>query len=533
MNLKQIFESITPDNIKSIPLIADAINIFIENLEEHSKISIDIKEIYNSDNDEIRKALLETYLSTLYGVLNNVQNNQVVKDKIDNIQTMNLDLIIPIKYNVPDVLSDEYLSTNKSFKQKVGTETGVEYAYNFGKYLQTNENTDLDFKLIEKTLYGPFHFETQGSILKEIYENVVKPISHPLGWTYTYSQVIKESLSDFYGLVAVPEGTSIEVRCLSGYYDVYTKDSDDINIKADFLTRKNYLTGELFTEEEYYKYVTIITNKNVTSLEVTEVENSYKTSILFDDDTVLEQYTNPIRVYYRTLQDELDGNNKYIKQYDGHCSLYYDYLIDYNTTYTDDIEKFIVELDITAIKDYDSNSDEQFYFETSNQNAFHVGGETYTYVPGQDEGATTTGEASTADYVNVSIAELRDGSYTNADTLVNGLYTEGEDYEHDYLSPELVEEETFIGIGRKLYPINTSDYVIMTSTDYVQDEILIYSLNSNGYYLHSGDDTMGPSDPSIIGNTYTDPDDGTIININGDFYLYTTDGWYLRAEPNN
>ena len=42
-NLLSIFNAITPDNIKNIPIIEDSMRIFIELLQENSPISSDIK----------------------------------------------------------------------------------------------------------------------------------------------------------------------------------------------------------------------------------------------------------------------------------------------------------------------------------------------------------------------------------------------------------------------------------------------------------------------------------------------------------
>jgi hypothetical protein len=365
MQLKAIFESITPQNIKDIPLLADAMEIFIKNLEETSVLSIDIKELFNSENEVIRRNLLKIYLSSLYAVITDVQQNKEVQSKFVNGEGYVL------SKNVNDILNDEYFTSNKEFKQRVGTKLGIDYTYLLAKYLQTNEFTSSDdFALKE---IKPFHFQTEGSIYRELYENVVKPLSHPLGFTYIYNQLIKNSLADLFGVKKVYTVNAIEVRCLSGNYDVFTPDVDDTNVKANFLSRVNPLTAQLFTEEEYNTYVNVRTAKVVQEVTI-EIKNDapYK-SILFTDQTFLEAYTNPTKVYYRNYIDELLDTNNYITQYTTHCSLFLDYNEKFEITYTDNIDQFLLHNTFPEDEFYTNDmSDDIFLLAVSNSGYYLI-----------------------------------------------------------------------------------------------------------------------------------------------------------------
>lgn len=357
MALKDIFNAITPENIKDIDIINDAMDIFIQNLEENSKISIDIKKILqyktfvdDSAGDfpenalELRKNVLKMYLSSLYNVLSEVQGNKGIQKKI---LASNID-VSPLKKEIPETLNDEYLITGKEFKQKIGTELGMEYGYNLAKYLQNNESVIRDFVLQEDK---PFHFRTEGSVFKEVYENIVKPLTHPLGFTHSYVQIIQESLIDLFELITEYDFTSIEVRCLDGYIDVFTEDSDDTNVKAAFLERENDLTGELYTEDEYNEYITVHTNKIPQEFKESYVLENLQRELWFTDGTYLKLSTNPIQVYYRNYSDEILQNDEYIKYYVNHCSLFLDYNLSYKPAYTDDIEYFLMKF----------TPDEEFY----------------------------------------------------------------------------------------------------------------------------------------------------------------------------
>lgn len=381
MNLKNIFNAITPENIKNIPLIQTAMDIFIENLEENSYISQDIKKIYESKNEELRLALIKTYLSSLYNILNKAQNNHILRAKLESNNLLNS---VPIESELIKILNEEHVITNKAFKQKLGTKIGVEYAYNLAKYLESGE-TATDFQMDE---VKPFHFNVFGSILKETYNEITKPLSHPIGFTFDYNQVIKEILIDLYGIIQKYNFNSIEVRCFMTYsFDVFTPDSDDTNVKADFLSRINPLTNEKFTEAQYYEQVNVNTDKIVQTFTEYSVDKRNYKSILFTDGTYLEQYTNPIDVNYMYYSDYLKKDyDNLIMDYANHCSLFLDYDLDFDFSYYDETE-YIEEIShVTEIKENNNgNEDQKYYNLISGEYAFNVDGDEYRFAPGIDE----------------------------------------------------------------------------------------------------------------------------------------------------
>ena len=394
MNLKTIFESITPENIKSIPLLKTAMDIFIQNLEENSKISTDIKQIYNNisketdsdilqeSKDKLRKGLLDVYLSSFFNVLSKAQNNDIVKAKLSSVGLTD----IPFINDVNKILNDEYFITNKTFKEKLGTELGIKYAYNLTKYLETSTGTN------NLTLYEekPFHFRTEGSIYKEMYENIVKPLSHPLGFTYTYNQILTDTIQDIFGVSFIYTIYNIELRNIEGLFEVFTSAEDDSLIKADFLTRINPATLNLFTETEYNDQVIVYTNKIVDTFTDIIIDDRIFRSLLFTDGTYLEQYSNPIEILYINYDDFISNIDNPIKEYSGHWSLYVNYTSDYEFSYKDEITNVYQEFNITKIKEDNNGLEDQKYYNfTSPEYTFHVGGDIYSFAPGQDESKTS------------------------------------------------------------------------------------------------------------------------------------------------
>lgn len=299
MALKEIFESITPDNIKDISLLRDAMNIFIEMLEETSGVSIDIKNIFNdqlylsnlkiyeniiesynleinalqeeidskynelnayseyiqltqiekdqynllyseyialknqqyeiqnnetyikynnlvdlykSANNNLKNSVSETYVNNLYKIIVNAQNSEELKTVLSGFPDN-----VPLKQDVNKILNDEYFYSNKKFKQTLGTKKSIEYAYGFAKYLERNDTTPDDFYIDEKI---PFYFHIKGQIYRETYENIVKPMSHPIGFSYHYIRDENSLLTDFYEITNtafLTDDFSFNVLALQNY----------------------------------------------------------------------------------------------------------------------------------------------------------------------------------------------------------------------------------------------------------------------------------------------------------------------------
>jgi hypothetical protein len=431
MNLKYIFDAITPENIKNIPVIRSAMDIFIQNLEKNAKVAKDIRKIYESDNENVKIALIKTYLNSLYNVISKAQTSKVIKNKLDEYRLSD----VPLKTKITSILTEENAIIGKSQKEKTGTKVGIEYAYNLAMYLETGFQVN-DFNIEE---IQPFHFKTDGSLFKEIYESIVKPISHPIGFTYDYNQVIKDSITDFFGVNIIYDFSKIEVRCFSimDFY-VFTDNEDDSLIKVDFLSRINPLTNAKFTESEFYTQVNINYNKVVKEYLNFTIDRRIYKCIIFNDDTVLEQYTNPIDIKYRTLYNYNNNIEEYIETYDTHSSLFLDYVTDYEFIYNENIEVYET-LEVTKIKENNNgNSGQQNYNLTSEEYAFHVGGEEYKFIQGIDETqlnyvepygliteinstytTTLSGYAKYGDTISLKISDKYNNEINVSDLVVN------------------------------------------------------------------------------------------------------------------
>jgi hypothetical protein len=520
--LKEIFESLLPDNIKDIELVQDAIDIFVKNLEENSEISIQIRDMFTSDNDIIKENLFKVYLNSLFTILEQLQEDQVILKKLNDAGRTNA----LVNNDIKDILNEEYFITSKTFKQNKGTRLGIEYAYNLTKKIEGDTTAENLFRLIEQQ---PFHFRTEGSIFKEMYERVVKPLSHPIGFTHTYQQIARESLTELFGIEFIYDVKAVEVRCIDGNYDVFTPDSTPARVKEEFLQRNNILTGELFTEEEYERQVNVNLNKVIKNFETEATDIGTHLEIIFTDGTYLEQYPSPLQVYYRNYVDELEGTQNYLKQYSDHCSLFVEYDQDFKFTYSDSLSSAIT-LNLSHINDLGQpvREDEIFYGIIGIENAFKVGGDVYNYVQGLDETHPNllVDDTSTDTYITKLIGELKDGDFTPPDTLVNGLFTEGNNYVLSTID-DITNEEMFIDSGRSLFRTNTHEHYVMTNSGDVYEEFNIFQITTGGNYLNTTEDQ------DIELNTINAPDWDPAVNYSFGQYVMFNDVMYVSINKND
>jgi len=296
-DLKPIFEALVPENIKNIKVVKDAMSIFMLALEENAAVAFDIKNIYNQHLNvnvvdlttksklNLRKALLNIYLKTMYEIIVSAQQNKAIQEKFSRNGITNAALNNAIE----EILNEEYFATNKHFKETVGTVSAINQGHDVARLLENNP--DLKKPTIVES--KPFHMEIESSVSAELYHAVTAPLAHPAGFTYSYSKIVRDSLFEYFGIHKEFIVKSIEIRGSDGTFSVFseipTVNAATSAIWADFQTRINPLTGSLFTLTEFNAQVTIYANK--VTKNITDMVNleGRTITILFVDGTAVVQ----------------------------------------------------------------------------------------------------------------------------------------------------------------------------------------------------------------------------------------------------
>ena len=329
-DLQSIFDSITPDNIKDIPVIKDAMSIFIETLEDLAKESVDIKNIY--ENDSIREELVKIYLDDLYNVFKEVQLNEQLIEAIDRIngyynigrdpseeqiEFIKKDAIV----NISNYINDEHFLSFKSYKQTKGTKAAIEYIYALINSLITTADVDVPFVVNEGD--EPFHLDMQGSLPAEVYDYIIYPLAHPLGFTYTYERYINAIFEDYFPELNITYNTSLlEVRCL---------------LPNDTTQITKFIDESLSDQEK--EDLGMDPNLKVTDITNIQNEQGRVKIIYLNDGRYLKQVTSGIgqtHVYiYDLNEDSGEFEERLFSPYQ--CSIYIDYTFNVNTTVVDEI----------------------------------------------------------------------------------------------------------------------------------------------------------------------------------------------------
>lgn len=338
-DIKSIFGSITPDNIKELPVIQDAMDIFIETLEELSKESIDIRNIYR--NEKIKDQLVQIYLDDLYNVLKAVQSNEQVIAAVDRInqfygesgkEVLRKDAII----NISEYINEEHFLSFKSYKQNKGTKEAIEYIYNLIYGFVGTDADRADIRFIEDG--RPFHLDIEGGLPAEFYEYIIYPLAHPLGFTFTYTRFISLLLEDYFPELSIEYNTTVlETRCL--FEDGTTKVTKFIDKN---LSKQEQIDAGLDPD------LKIIEIKNLI-----EGPNRVRLIYLSNGQYLRQETTNLGQTNVKLLEGE-GSNTVIVNSFAGQCSIYIEYDAIFNTTVKDEKTWFI---EATEGPDYASRLD--------------------------------------------------------------------------------------------------------------------------------------------------------------------------------
>jgi len=394
-DLQNIFSALVPENIRNLPLIKDAMGIFLSTLEENAAVAWDISNVYSStikptdsnilklSKDNLRKGLLNVYLESLYSTIIEAQQDKNLNAKLNSLNLNSVELNKPAH----QILGDEYFLTNKHIKETVGTISSLKYAHEFAAKLESNTSaTPLKINPIK-----PFHFLVESNITSEMYANIVEPLSHPVGFTYAYTQIVEQALQDYFGFHKTYNVNAIEIRGSSGTFDVFSPlgpQAATAIIWADFQTRTNINTGSPFTLTEFNALVTVHSFKIVQDITEVITHNTRQVSIMFTDGTTIVQSPGiyaGLDLYY--VQFDIWHSNAsagILKDFtpstaNGHYSLFLDYTFNKVYNYTDNLST-VLNFNISAVNDLTGNA----------------GGITYTAPDG------TIIPQSTSDYIAVT-----------------------------------------------------------------------------------------------------------------------------------
>lgn len=391
LNLKSVLYAVTPENIRSIPLVKVSLDIFVDYLMQSNELSQRISAVFDVDTLDtataaqkksraiLRKGAYYTWIYTLYHTLERLAVNTDVLNAIEKDKFSNASLT----KGLDKILTPEIINTSRVFSQKVGTPSALKYMYYFGKYLETG-NYSLDLEINEG---NPFIIHYKGSMSPAMFNNIVKPMAHPIGWIDSYEHILSLIFHDYFGIVIDTAYDRIEFNN-NAKWVVFITDNDRERIYKEFTKERiNPETGKFYTRSEAEKYVEIFTNKVTSSFDQTiNDDGTIDRTIVFSDQTVLlQQGKSPRWIKYTTYEDYVDGVKNPTRQWGEDWVFFGSLTTNFKFLYTDEMNEFTSEYDFDGLDDFGRPDKKYEYITVEPNNCFKIGGQEYPYLYGNDE----------------------------------------------------------------------------------------------------------------------------------------------------
>ena len=223
-----------PEAMREDPDFQRLIHLYCKTLEETFEYSDDViqtklvdslMEKFSKTNEsryaDFRQDILRVLLNELFYTIDDAENSGVLYNKLEEVYNrVGLSVSgLEIAKMLDRIITEQNIVANKSFNQNKGKYSGFVYINNLiDLAISGVEKTESNyFKLIEGTRDNPkepFNYRVETSHYKETYEELVKPLVHPLGFGYVVSTMLFILLEDYFGLRLEQTLEYAKIRCL-------------------------------------------------------------------------------------------------------------------------------------------------------------------------------------------------------------------------------------------------------------------------------------------------------------------------------
>ena len=233
-NLYSEIIQFVPEAMREDPDFQRLIHLYCKVLEETFEYSNDViqtklvdslMEKFSKTNEsrytDFRQDILRVLLNELFYTIDDAENSGVLYNKLEEVYNrVGLSVSgLEIAKMLDRIITEQNIVASKSFNQNKGKYSGFVYINNLiDLAISGVEKTESNyFKLIEGTRDNPkepFNYRVETSHYKETYEELVKPLVHPLGFGYVVSTMLFILLEDYFGLRLEQTLEYAEIRCL-------------------------------------------------------------------------------------------------------------------------------------------------------------------------------------------------------------------------------------------------------------------------------------------------------------------------------
>jgi hypothetical protein len=233
--LETSLDIVTPQTLKDNEAIDKLLELYFLNLRDQQEISEDpvnlldanylIKKIDEGatgvDYKDVKSELFKIHLDEIYKIFESVQDSDKIYEKYKEIySTLNIPTdTLKVDFNLDDEINDEYITASNSYKTKKGTKAGFFFVndiinkvnidpLNSDPYFQIEEGLDGDLSV-------PYAYTVKTSLYKEVFQETILPLSHPVGFNWHFFRLLYLSLVDHFGLIETKTMTDLTLTCYS------------------------------------------------------------------------------------------------------------------------------------------------------------------------------------------------------------------------------------------------------------------------------------------------------------------------------
>lgn len=357
---KSIAKNLVPENYKSNKFIMDVLDVFVDYIYDNSSLAIDINNLYNSKNEVLYEEIIKTYAANFYKTITDGSKNHKLAEAVRKAhEKYGFDFSeTQLDINVIHLLSQEQLELFKNFQQSKGTLRSIEFIYRIIEQLNIESFVlETDGQLTIEPGENIFEYRVYGSMLPEIFEAFVKPLAHPVGWTYLFTRTYVLKFEDYFLCKEVYDVNVFRVTCEDSDCEDNFKTNTGYLFETDInnniiyennkpkmykangnpvfnVTRFGVNYPELTLESE----LKLVKDPTIRTIEKSSIKGNDKLVVYFESGERLEQNSNPknlILYYYKGI----NALNQEIKK-----------------DYTDFLSKCALELNyvrrvVTTVKD--------------------------------------------------------------------------------------------------------------------------------------------------------------------------------------
>ena len=226
---------VTPQTLKDNDTIQQLIELYFTNLRDQQEISEDPVNLLDANYliekaketgsdvryDSAKSELFKIHLDEIYKIFESIKDSDKIYEKYKEIYST-LDMPIDnlkVDFNLDDEINNEYITAANSYKTKKGTKAGFFFVndiinkvnidpLNSDPYFQIEEGLDGDLSL-------PYAYTVKASLYKEVFQETILPLSHPVGFNWHFLRLLYLSLTDYFGLTETKTMTDLSLTCYS------------------------------------------------------------------------------------------------------------------------------------------------------------------------------------------------------------------------------------------------------------------------------------------------------------------------------